>query len=82
VTTQPDIGWGYIPENGGSLVNGINRNRGVNPLNDYGVYSTPYWPYRTYGPCGYDEWGELHCNTDPYGMGPTYRTWPIYGNWY
>jgi hypothetical protein len=82
VAAQPDVGWGYIPENGGSLVNGINRNRGVNPLNDYSVYSIPFWPYGAYSPCEYDEWGELHCNTDHYGRGPAYRTWPIYGNWY
>jgi hypothetical protein len=82
VAPQPDIGWGYIPENGGSLVNGINRNRGVNPLNDNSVYSIPFWPYGAYSPCSYDEWGELHCNTDHYGRGPAYRTWPIYGNWY
>jgi hypothetical protein len=62
-------------------------NRGVNPMNDFG-YPMPIWRYRGYRVGNYDEWGNLHTNTDLGYRGPIYQTWGIYhpsalyGDWY
>jgi hypothetical protein len=53
------------------------RNRGVNPMNEFGYY-TPTWHYRAYRIGDYDQWGYLHTNADLGYQGPIYPLWHIY----